>query len=719
MENNPLTFAKLYNVEFREEYNAIVENLENYLAFRPSLEISREFYIKSFPINLTIKIAYEGAEAFNNRAYNYLLLNAVIDGANRPYYYFIRSLRWVANNTLEIEAVMDTLNTFSELYSYISPLTYVYREHRDRFRAVEKVSTTEFKALANIDLVDEGDKVKLVNNLRTQLTQDNAPGGLNNEWYLVYLTETYSSTNPDDVSPLLCYIVPKNSFTITRQVRSSGSFDQISFLKGKRFMFNTSVAFRSTITFTLEGEAEPYSVSLNTGVGNYVQVYVDAWDPEQETGPNMEDTTIYGLVQNADGSTTKQQLKSVELKRLLKIEYTNLAGYYDAPFRSKVYTFHSLEPYDSTATQSINSMYTIDRTDPRTISIISLPYCPFHFVNGNLPIDYIVNGIGYIEKSDTITPFNSSAITTIDLASLLKVDYRFNTISDKAYITDPKIYHSNYYYIKLLYDTFSGVIKPETIANISNNYDDATSFDITFQPTNTTTSTLLFGYTPSFPLNYPIDNDTDYATYFIAKRNNNELILNSKYLDYVRYAYNYDVVKIPLAILGGTATSLMGLASGNYGVSAGGLFGGILSAVYQGLDLDKQLETLRHQALSVQNGEAVDLLKAYGGNKLNRLTYQVEDNIKESLLARFRYTGYATNYMKMPDVHSRLWYNFLQANIVFTASAPVVYEPYLSNIQAKFKSGVTFFHAVGQNYNFNRDFENLEISIYNKLKGTN
>lgn len=717
MENNPLTFAKLYNVEFREEYNAIVENLDHYLAFRPSQEISREFYIKSFPINLTIKIAYEGAEAFNNRAYNYLLLNAVIDGANRPYYYFIRSLKWVANNTLEIEAVMDTLNTFNDLYSYISPLTYVYREHRDRFRAVEKVSTTEFKALANIDLVDEGDNVKLVNNSRNQITQDNAPGGFNNEWYLVYLTETYSSTNPEDVSPLLCYIVPKNSFTITRQVRASGAFDQISFLKGKRFMFNTSVAFQSTITFTIEGEASPLSVSLNNRAGSYIEVYVDAWDEVLSDDYNY--TRIYGVKQNADGSTSIESLKVVFKKRLLKIEYTNLAGYYDAPYKSEVYTFHSLEPYNSTATQSINSMYTIDRTDPRTIAIINLPYCPFTFVNGNLPTDYIVNGLGYIEKSDTITPFSSTPITTIDLSSLLKVDYHFTTISDKAYITDPKIYHSNYYYIKLLYDTFSGVIKPETIANISNNYDDATSFDITFQPTNTTTSTMLFGYTPSFPLNYPIDNDTDYPTYFIAKRNNNELVLNSKYLDYVRYGYNYDALKIPATILGGTLTSIMGLATENYGVSAGGLFGGIISAIYQGLDLDKQLNMLRHQALSVQSGEAVDLLKAYGGNKLNRLTYQVEDNIKESLLARFKYTGYATNYMKLPDVHSRLWYNFLQANIVFTASAPVVYEPYLSNIQAKFKRGVTFFHAVGQNYNFNRDFENLEISVYNKLRATN
>lgn len=718
MENNSLTFAKLYNVEFREEYNAIVENLENYLAFRPSQEISREFYIKSFPINLTIKIAYEGAEAFNNRSYNYLLLNAVIDGANRPYYYFIRSLKWVANNTLEIEAVMDTLNTFSELYSYISPLTYVYREHRDRFRAVEKVSSTEFKALANIDLVDEGDNVKLVNNSRTQLMQDNAPGGLNNEWYLVYLTETYSSTNPDDVTPLLCYIVPKNSFTITRQVRSSGSFDQIAFLRGKRFMFNTSVAFQSTITFTIEGEADAVSVPLINRAGSYIEVYVDAWSPDQSDSEHNY-TRIYAVKQNGDGSTSLETLKNVYQKRLLKIAYTNLAGYYDAPYRSEGYTFHDLEPYDSTATQSINSMYTIDRTDPRTIAIISLPYCPFTFVNGNLPTTYVVNGLGYIEKVDTITPFNLTSITTIDLASLLKVDYRFNTISDKAYIADPKIYHSNYYYIKLLYDTFSGVIKLETIANISNNYDDATSFDITFQPTNTTTSTILFGFTPSFPLNYPIDNDTDYPTYFISKRNNNELVLNSKYLDYVRYGYNYDALKVPTTILGGTLTSITGFTTSNYGVGAGGLFGGIISAIYQGLDLSKQLDMLRHQALSVQSGEAVDLLKAYGGNKLNRITYQVEDNIKESLLSRFRYTGYATNYMKLPDVKSRLWYNFLQANIVFTASAPVVYESYLSNIQAKFKSGVTFFHAVGQNYNFNRDFENLEISIYNKLKGTN
>lgn len=718
METNPLTFAKLYKVEFREEYNAIVENLESYLAFRPSQEISREFYIKSFPINLTTKIAYEGAEAFNNRGYNYLLLNAVIDGANRPYYYFIRSLKWVANNTLEIEAVMDTLNTFSELYSYISPLTYVYREHRDRFRAVERVSSTEFKALANIDLIDEGDNVKLVNNSRNQIMQDNAPGGLNNEWYLVYLTETYSSTNPDDVTPLLCYIVPKNSFTITRQVRSSGSFDQITFLKGKRFMFNTSVAFQSTIAFTVEGETDPVSVPLINRAGSYIEVYVDAWDPDQSDSEHNY-TRIYAIKQNGDGSTSLETLKNVYQKRLLKIAYTNLAGYYDAPYRSEGYTFHDLEPYDTTATQSINSMYTIDRTDPRTIAIISLPYCPFTFVNGNLPTTYVVNGLGYIEKVDTITPFNSTTITTIDLASLLKVDYHFNTISDKAYITDPKIYHSNYYYIKLLYDTFCGVIKPETIANISSNYDDATSFTITFQPTNTTTSTILFGYTPSFPLNYPIDNDSDYPTYFIAKRNNNELVLNSKYLDYVRYGYNYDALKIPTTIFGGGLTSIMGFATSNYGVGAGGLFGGIISAIYQGLDLSKQLDMLRHQALSVQSGEAVDLLKAYGGNKLNRLTYQVEDNIKESILARFRYTGYATNYMKLPDIHSRLWYNFLQANIVFTASAPVVYEPYLSNIQAKFKSGVTFFHAVGQNYNFNRDFENLEISIYNKLKGTN
>ena len=132
---------KLYkNAKIIPEKNFKVDALETYLATLTTETItgvdsnSAPQRIKH-DLNLLVKInKSQNTLDFFDNANNYNYMSIKNDDEANPTYYFIMKKTWIAENTIGLVLVMDTVNTFTaERSSFtISNRTLVHREHKDR-----------------------------------------------------------------------------------------------------------------------------------------------------------------------------------------------------------------------------------------------------------------------------------------------------------------------------------------------------------------------------------------------------------------------------------------------------------------------------------------------------------------------------------------------------------------------------------------------------------
>lgn len=80
--------------------------------------------------------------------------------------------------------------------------------------------------------------------------------------------------------------------------------------------------------------------------------------------------------------------------------------------------------------------------------------------------------------------------------------------------------------------------------------------------------------------------------------------------------------------------------------------------------------------------------------------------MKESLYDLFRFTGYATNVQKLPDLNSRCRYNFVQCEAKFLNEDEDVLKPYVDDIKSRYSTGVTVYHNVDFTWDWDQNYEN-------------
>jgi len=78
----------------------------------------------------------------------------------------------------------------------------------------------------------------------------------------------------------------------------------------------------------------------------------------------------------------------------------------------------------------------------------------------------------------------------------------------------------------------------------------------------------------------------------------------------------------------------------------------------------------------------------------------------------FYYFGYATNRQKLPNLSSRIWFNYVQCTPYFSDGVYSALAPFLEDISNKLQAGVTIFHEVNENgilnWDISQEKENLE-----------
>lgn len=382
--------------------------------------------------------------------------------------------------------------------------------------------------------------------------------------------------------------------------------------------------------------------------------------------------------------------------------------------------------------EEVAGLEKVNRTDSKLIKIVKLPYCPIDYQTDLLG-RYEFNNvdIGYDADNDLLLIPDKQKLsrfitTTVENPLDVSIYLPLNLTEDRRISRESKLYHSDFYRPKVIYDTFSTVFALDRC-----NIEYAPQyFSFNIDTSKLINSSFIF----SFPdVNYTSFID-DYEGYMFVNRNNELPLYSSDYLNYLRNGYNYDVknkdisnaarwVGTGLSIIGSVASfALSGATSGvsaaaGVGLaisSVGSIATNITSQVQSENAIAQKLQEAYRHGGTPSSMEAVDLLSVYGdNNKAKLMVYEVSDTLKSQLYDLFFYCGYATNVQKIPELDTRAWFNFIQCDAEFDADE--VYEQYLSDMKARYSSGVTVYHnnmiSGERTWDWDQNYENWERSL--------
>lgn len=644
-------------------------------------------------------------------------------------YFFIRKLTRSANGTTEIHLHLDTLNTFqSKIISNVGSRSQIHRQHCDRFYQPDSIDFTT-SLMMKVDPISEGINLEKFNYGYTEFYDGNFDQ--TGKWFLIYKAgadlSDLTGTNSVD-----CYLTYEDSLKVS-DASSSGTGDDV----------------------------EVYADDLSSGYYYYLcSEWSDSWSCKIGTTTYSSsryvllvyyasDNVVY-IYQGTSPTniTSRTQISNVTSINFTKATYFKKLNY----LTTDISTLLDVEDYyqinaGTTSVSEVDSLSfsEVDRQDSKLIKIIELPYCPIPMTK---------------DDDDNYSPSSSSGFsfdesTLMWKADSASVEFSNNlgpSLGNEAYqqlgtwhtfsaqpdgtesksIFDPKCYHSDFFTYKFVYDSFSLSVGLENLTIDSRRYQNpyALGCYLTFKPTNTINSNLLFRLGWEYPNNVTYYADQDFSRALLATRNNEQTIFNNAYINYLKTGYNYDkktkaltntsnAIGVVAGVGGGLLAGMMaGGASGStlgpYGAIAGAVIGGVasiakagISAHQQEVSMQSKLTSLQAQATSVSGTDDIDLADEYGGNQLILMYKRVRTDLWNDLDDLFFRFGYKREMTGSPDWDSRYWFNFVSCTPYLDASISNNYEME-NEIKNKLEAGVTYYHNHSSTWDLTQEKENWE-----------
>lgn len=602
----------------------------------------------------------------------------------------------------------------------------------------------------NIDYVNE--------NINPLLQCGNANGTkiennktlLRGDWYLLYRNQ--NNPDPDNlVNPVDCFLIPSSNKAVSIGVITSGQINANSLEFGKLYYIPLHVVGSNNANLDAEAYNQTITLSNGTTLGTSTDVNDFTYlvvgkssegkleicynNIQYDAGNDLfilSGQVIYGdldyIVINqsptyyADSSTAGLDPYTI-FETLLSIS------------NRKTFTFNSTG-------KQINKIELLDRADPKNIKLIKLPYCPYDFTITSSKIDVANSDWNYTELSqsngitinclkltDLNTKFNSSITLTLNTQEPLH-DLKMTftpALTDARQGSDyeSKLFNSEFYRPTYVYDSFSYVVQMEKL-NI-NSYLNNTYLKINFDMTKTINSRFMFTF-DSLTFKYATES---YAKCLTIARNNEEVLYNVPYINYVKTGLNYDVkaknlsnasnwIGAGLSIAGvglslalpsaplkalGVATSLISMAMTTKNA--------ITSTIQNEESLQRKLTEAKNQTASISSSDDVDLMSVYAENRLKYLVYEPNPTMKNMLYNLFFFAGYNTNRLGIPNHATRVNFDYLEADVVLEKIANIPDDCMQELINA-FKNGVSYIHKTTRatkKWDFAQEFENWENSI--------
>ena len=761
--------------KMRAEHNFIYDDIEAYLTAKSqtSTFIDNFQYIKH-ALTLTIKVNLSQLNLFINPTWsidycsitNYQYRRPpLVSSYDKKYFYFVTSKRWISQECIELTLLMDTINTFKFQEDFTCDArTLITRQHKDRFLTRQYTFDDSSKGLSrNIDLLSENINAPLYKISESQL---NDAGRSSQNFILYYKNkDAIDPSNLTQVNPVECYLTlsSSNPDKVHADIIGGNSIQIASLPNNGTYYINANNNVSGSILFNVNGTLREVK---HTASGDNVIAIIKT----------STEATIYYLYCEQSGLDYDVNIidsMTISLGSAVQFEFRNadeIYGHYVSGTSTSFDYFEatsSSDDYEFTYSESSGDYVTtidyIDRTDARNIKIINLPYSPSEYsvTSAGGTYTYTFSSEWKYDSSNRAlklanlnTKFERRVNTNVvSPFSNLFIYYNYSvnpTEMNRDITFESKLFHSDYYQAKFVYDSFSKVFLLETMDPFGyyNAYRTAHSlsfpllqnFEFRFHMTRNIVSKFAY----SFWLYVQTVKTQDYDNIVCVARNNEEVLYNSQYINYLRTGYNYDLKSkerqeaygaagLGLSVAGTIAGVVGSLVAGTLaqnpalgivGAVASGISGSISianasmnyakSVAQSEQNIQEKLAQARNQAVSVLNADDVDLLQVYSNNKAKMCIYEVSETMKNALFDMFYYTGYVENKRAIPNVNTRVNFNYLACEL-FIVHEDNINDAIMEDIKAKYKDGVTFFHNSASNthfYDYDQVKENWETWLY-------
>ena len=380
----------------------------------------------------------------------------------------------------------------------------------------------------------------------------------------------------------------------------------------------------------------------------------------------------------------------------------------------------------STHSVSVYDITTLNRTDSDIAKIIKLPYRPCGDDFAGWDYDSTMHMLLYKNLDRPLENDVDTSYNPLDALQFTEAIPSLDANKDKKW--ESKLYHSDYYQPKFVYDSFSFIFSLER----QKEFVSLDDFKIIFTATGTINSRFLFTFTSYNVDGYALE---DYSNVLPIARNNELPIYNSDYINYIKMGFNFEVknkqrqeagqwIGTALSFVGAIASFASSSVTGGFGI-AGGIslatasLGQLVNAVNSTAQAEanqaQKLHQLRQQKESVMGSDDIDLMTKYTGNKAKWMLYEVSERMKSVLFDLFFYTGYTDGTSKVPNVTTRKWFNFLSCDLVITEDNNIN-DDIMNDIKVKYGIGVTFMHCITINsvktWDWTQEKENWETSLF-------
>lgn len=566
---------------------------------------------------------------------------------------------------------------------------------------------------------------------------------LNQNWYLLYRNQNAPSESL--VNPVECYLIPENNTNIDSAVIANSRLTASSLSEGyyyyarlrevdllEHLRISQQITLPDGTQLPAVGTTNDWYILITKNAGNTINV-----DLIIHRDGNMSPYTyIYMSYHNLPYI----ELDTLPFKFYVSNTYLNLSDLYLGSIWN-----HEDEWDESSTPASVMGIDLLDKTDAKNIKLIKLPYCPYNFsVSGDkLVLSTDTNWVyGFFDQSGVkfyglkLKNMNTKLHSEIRDTNtdeypfhLLRLNMSPDLNDIRSNRDDSKMYHSEFYKPTYYYDSFSFAIALDK-CNLTS-YIEKYDFEklvLRFDVTSTINSRFMFTFS-NYYIRY---GEQNYAKNLIITRNNEEVLYNVPYINYVRTGYNYDVkaknlsnvanwtgVGLSLASIGaslmvpGVPLKIAGVV-GSLITMATSVKSAVTSTIQSEQSLQNKIQQTQNQTASVAGSDDVDLMSVYAENRLKYLVYEPMPNMKMLLNDLFFYAGYNSGRMGVPTHNNRVNFDYLECDAILESITSNMSDDILTELVNAYKTGVTYIHETSRSedkWDIEQKYENWEVDI--------
>ena len=734
------TLTLYMNSGMKQENNYIVEYIGQYLGLNAQgVRVIDNFqYIRNPASSQAFKVNIP-QDGYNSSVVDYASL--LQDGDT--YYYFIVDAKWTSQDCLTLVAVLDTLNTFQDQYS-LTDRSNIERQHVDRVKLIGPRPTGDSinEVVTNVISTTKEELQPELLMTRNEVLSGDLPIDNRYQWYLIYQTNTESG-NPEI---LMC---ANKDIRLSREPTTQEYILNTAKMKLSSYM----IFDRCTIEYNDNQSSQTYTIDIDGMIGFYQtpsdsNTFRFTYYPKDGSAPKVNQIT--SLVKIRASNTCKlYSVTTVIFDRdaIVGSSYILLG----APD-----TLTGIESIDRTGSNLYKVIECPYCPLDLNITEGSMPTLPDKwsfdsergkFVCADLTYEFPERTVWTEENVMNLIAGQVIKAQRSKLSQYSRKDHRDGV---EGNVVDPKTYISTLRSYNFVYDAVTWSLIPEDLV-IPNNSARPDIIRMYYKQSNNISSDCGFRFDiPEFTMRHR----QYFDQYMFSARSNELPLYSSDWINYQRNGYNYDkkantlrtwsdMVGAIVGVAGGGLSSIGQIASfqnrpeiesleeqykqgtlwgskfdnetrneiakrlSKYrlpttlgiigtGINAvAGIANATLSHYQREQALEQKVNEYKSRAFSVSTTGNHDLFKWYSGNKVILFEFEPREEVRELINDFFSLYGYAQGYYMVPDLDSRLWFNYCRGTVdIDNYKKKRSIEENKADIVQRFQQGVYKIHRV-------------------------